>query len=303
MREKFANTFCELANEDKRLALLAADISPAVPAMLRFAENFPERFLNVGIAEQLMVGMAAGMALRGMRPFVYTIATFALYRPFEFIRDDLCYQNLPVTVVGAAGGVTYSTLGSTHHAMEDIAVATAIPNLTVLAPCDPLETAEVTRWCAQLSQGPVYLRIGKQGEKNYTDQSVEPFVPGKLRYVCRGQDICMIVYGSIIKLAFDLKDSRFQNQSVSIVSCHMIKPLDEEGLYHLFKTHKKVIVLEEHVPHGGLGSRVTVLAWKYKFEGELRCFSLQDKFIHFFGEYQELLDQHHLSAHYIACQA
>ncbi len=295
MREQFANTFCELAHTDKRLAMLAADISPAVPSMERFRKTFPEQFVNVGVSEQLMIGMAAGMALRGMRPFTYTIATFSLYRPFEFVRVDLAYQNLPVTVVGAAGGVAYSVLGSTHHAMEDVAIATAVPNLSVVAPCDPLETREVTRWCAQQSNGPVYLRIGKTGELNYTDKAVDPFIPGKLRYICKGKDTCIIAYGPIIRLAFELKEKRLQDESVSIVSCHMIKPLDLEGLEQVFKAHKRVIVIEEHVPHGGLGSRVKEFAWDNKIDRELKCFSLQDRFIHFFGDHDGLLRQHGLA--------
>src|SRR5436305_14390563 len=108
--------------------MVVADISPA-GSMARFRTEFPARLINTGVAEQIMVGMAAGMAQRGLRPFAYTIATFALYRPFEMVRDDLCYQNLPVTIVGIGGGATYSTLRATHHAHEDIAIPTPTPNL------------------------------------------------------------------------------------------------------------------------------------------------------------------------------
>ena len=152
MRNTFADTFYELAREDPRLCVVVADISPA-GSMARFREEFPERFINTGVAEQSMIGIAAGMALRGLRPFAYTIATFTLYRPFEFVRSDLCYQDLAVTIVGIGGGVTYSTLGGTHHAQEDVALATAIPNMTVLAPCDPAETRQATEWCARLELG------------------------------------------------------------------------------------------------------------------------------------------------------
>jgi transketolase len=117
--------------------------------MDQFRKQFPKRFINTGVAEQIMIGMCAGMSMRGLKPFAYTIATFTLYRPFEFIRDDLCYQNLPVTVVGIGGGVTYSTLGGTHHAMEDVAIASAIPNMRVLAPCDPEETRAATHGCRE----------------------------------------------------------------------------------------------------------------------------------------------------------
>ena len=146
MRNTFAETFHEAGKRDARLCLVVADISPA-GAIDKFRTEFPDRFVNTGVAEQIMIGMVAGMALRGLRPFAYTIATFALFRPYEIVRDDLCYQNLPVTVVGIGGGVTYSTLGGTHHAQEDVAIACALPNMTVIAPCDPPETRLATQWC------------------------------------------------------------------------------------------------------------------------------------------------------------
>ena len=122
MRNRFADTFYELGKADPRLCVVVADISPA-GSIAKFRREFPRRFINTGVSEQIMIGMAAGMAQRGLRPFAYTIATFTLYRPFEMVRDDLCYQNLPVTIVGIGGGVTYSTLGATHHAQEDVAIA------------------------------------------------------------------------------------------------------------------------------------------------------------------------------------
>ena len=147
MRNKFADVIFEIGLKNNKICALVADISPA-GSMIDFQKKFPERFINTGVAEQSMIGIAAGMALRGMRPFCYTIATFSLYRPFEIIRVDLCYQNLPVTIVGMGAGVIYSTLGSTHHSMEDIAIASALPNMQVLAPCDPNEMKLATEWCA-----------------------------------------------------------------------------------------------------------------------------------------------------------
>ena len=131
MRDKFADVIYKIGKKNRKIAVLVADISPA-GSISDFKNEFPERFINTGVAEQSMIGIAAGLALKGMRPFCYTIATFALYRPFEMIRVDLCYQNLPVTIIGMGAGLVYSTLGGTHHTMEDIAVATAIPNMTVI---------------------------------------------------------------------------------------------------------------------------------------------------------------------------
>src|ERR1700757_69932 len=188
MRNRFADTFYELGKQDTRLCVVVADISPA-GSIEKFRSEFPRRFINTGVSEQIMIGMVAGMAQRGLRPFAYTIATFTLYRPFEMVRDDLCYQNLPATIVGIGGGVSYSTLGGTHHAQEDIAVMGAIPNMSIVAPCDPLETEVATWVCAEQRQGPTYLRLGKAGEPNLTTEAPDPFEFGKVRLIRKGSDI------------------------------------------------------------------------------------------------------------------
>src|SRR5215469_16594735 len=192
MRNTFAEALYREATKNPDIYVVVADISP-VGNMAKFSSEYPERFINVGVAEQSMIGICAGLALKGCQPFAYTIATFSLYRPFEMVRDDLGYQNLPVTVVGMGAGVIYSTLGGTHHTMEDIAIAGAIPNMQILAPCDPAECTEATKWCATQKNGPVYLRIGKAGEPALTKEA-EPWVFGRLRYLRRGSDICILTY-------------------------------------------------------------------------------------------------------------
>src|SRR6478609_2693384 len=144
------------------------------------------------------------MAQRGLRPFAYTIATFALYRPFEMVRDDLCYQNLPVTIVGIGGGVTYSTLGSTHHAQEDVAVARAIPNFQVIAPCDPEEAKAAALWCAAENEHPTYLRLGKAVEPVLTGAATDPWKFGKLRKIKEGTSTCIVGYGPILKMGMEV---------------------------------------------------------------------------------------------------
>lgn len=295
MRNRFAEVIYEIGCKDDRICALVADISPA-GSMVKFREDFPKRFINCGVAEQAMIGIAAGMALRGMRPFCYTIATFSLYRPFEMVRDDLCYQNLPVTVIGMGAGVIYSTLGGTHHTMEDIAVASAIPNMTVLAPCDPEEMRLATTWCATESSAPVYMRLGKAGEPDLTANAIRPFQVGKIRYLKKGSDIAILSYGITVAMAFDIaKQLEAQGKSVSVLSCHTIKPLDQEGVRQVLANHDRVAVVEEHVPHGGLGSRVKEIAWDMGARCRLDCFSLKDEFIHFYGNHEELLNVHGLS--------
>jgi len=294
VRNTFAKTFLEAAQKDARLCVVVADISPA-GAMDQFRKEFPERFINTGVAEQIMIGMCAGMSMRGLKPFAYTIATFALYRPFEFIRDDLCYQDLPVTVVGIGGGVTYSTLGGTHHAMEDVAIASAIPNMRVIAPCDPEETRAATQWCVAQEEGPVYLRLGKAGEPLIT-QNAKPFAFGKVRLLREGRDVCILGYGPVLKLGMDAAVAlEKRGISVAVASVHTLKPLDREGIVPLLASFPKVVVMEEMVPHGGLGNTVKALAWESGARCRIDCLSLQDEFIHSYGNHDEILRAHGIS--------
>lgn len=295
MRNIFAKTFHEAAQNDSRLCVVVADISPA-GAMDQFRKQFPDRFINTGVAEQIMIGMCAGMSMRGLKPFAYTIATFALYRPFEFIRDDLCYQNLPVTVVGIGGGVTYSTLGGTHHAMEDVAIASAIPNMRVIAPCDPEETRAATQWCVAQEEGPVYLRLGKAGEPLITGAATSPFEFGKLRYLREGRDACILGYGPILKMGMDAaKALEDRGISVAVASVHTLKPLDREGIMGALSRFPRVLVLEEMVPRGGLGEAVKAIAWDAGAKCRIECLSLQHDFIHVYGKHEELLRAHGIS--------
>jgi len=295
MRNMFAKTFHEAAKLDERLCMIVADISPA-GAMNEFRKEFPRRFINTGVAEQIMIGMAAGMSIQGLKPFAYTIATFALYRPFEFIRDDLCYQNLPVTVVGIGGGVTYSTLGSTHHAQEDIAVACAIPNLRVLAPCDPEETKSATQWCINQEEGPVYLRLGKAGEPMLGNDQSDLFVYGKLRYLSRGRDVAIIGYGPILKMGFECAQIiSKQGKTCSIISAHTIKPLDIDGIVKMLETHETIIVIEEMIPRGGLSDSIRILAYEKDIKCRIEVFTLKDKFTHIYGSHADILNSHGLA--------
>ena len=296
MRNIFAETLYKLAKEDPRIYIVVADISPA-GSMTKFRQEFPERFINVGTAEQVMIGMCAGLALKGMRPFAYTIATFSLYRPFEMVRDDLGYQNLPVTVVGIGGGVIYSTLGGTHYAQEDIAVAGTIPNMSIIAPCDPSEAAAATKYAAQRSDGgPLYLRFGKAGEPTITGQAQDPFEFGKVRYLYRGSDVAVLSYGVIMTMAAEVAEElKAVGNSVSLIACHTLKPLDYAGIAEILERHGKVIVIEEHVPQGGLASQTKQVAWDIGAKCKLDTFTLKDEFLHCYGDHNDILEAHGLS--------
>ena len=294
MRNTFSEVLYEEATANPDIYIVVSDISPA-GSMAKFSSQYPDRFVNVGVAEQSMIGICAGLALKGCQPFAYTIATFSLYRPFEMVRDDLCYQNLPVTVVGMGGGVIYSTLGGTHHSQEDIAVAGAIPNMQIIVPCDPLECAEATRWCARQKNGPVYLRIGKVGEPILT-KSASPWQFGKLRYLRRGTDVCILTYGVVTKMAADIADQlQATGKSVSLIVVHTLKPLDDDGIIDALQKHQTVIVIEEHAPQGGLAAQTKQIAWDAKATCRLETFTLQDAFIHNYGSHEDLLAAHGLA--------
>jgi transketolase len=287
VRNLFANVFYEEAKKDPRLCIVVADISPA-GSMEKLRKEYPKRFINTGVAEQIMIGMCAGMAMRGLKPFAYTIATFTLFRPYEFVRDDLCYQGLPVTIVGVGGGVTYSTLGGTHHAMEDVAIACAMPGMRVIAPCDPEEAKAATQYLVGQEEGPVYLRLGKAGEPVL---SSAPFQFGKLRMLKEGNDACILGYGPILKMAMQAAEGK----SVAVASVHTLKPLDKEGIAKILGKYSKVIVLEEMVPHGGLGQMVKALAYESGARCKITALSLKHEFVHVYGSHEQLLAAHGLS--------
>jgi transketolase len=296
MRNMFAEVLYELGKQDPRICIVVADISPAGP-MEKFRTEFPDRFINVGVAEQTMIGICAGLALKGMRPFAYTIATFSLYRPYEIIRDDLGYQNLPVTVVGIGGGVIYSTLGGTHYAQEDIAIAGSIPNMIILAPCDPEEAREATLYAGRrMSGGPVYLRFGKAGEPVITADAVEPFRFGKVRYLKKGDDVAVLSYGVIMGMAKKVAETlSASGRSVSLIACPTLKPLDREGIADILKRHNEVVVIEEHVPQGGLAPQTKQIAWDVKARCKLHTFTLKDEFVHCYGSHEDILAAHGIS--------
>ena len=295
MRNKFAEVIYQEGMKNDKICVVVADISPA-GSIAEFRKKYPKRFINCGVAEQAMIGIASGLALKGMRPFCYTIATFSVFRPYEFIRVDVCYQNLPVTIIGMGAGVIYSTLGSTHHTMEDVTLMKALPNMTVIAPCDPAEMKLATQWAANRKYGPVYMRLGKVGEPNLTENAPEDFKIGKIRQVKKGKDVCIISYGTILKKAFDIcSDLKNVKIKPSIYSCHTIKPLDYNRLEIILDTYKKIFIIEEQVESGSLAQEIKSFALNKSYVGKIENFNLKDKFIHSYGSYEDLLDKHGIS--------
>lgn len=296
MRNVFTEKLYQHAIKNKKIHIVVADISPA-GSMVKFQKKYPDRFINIGVSEQTMIGMCAGLSMQGKRPFAYTISTFSLYRPFEMVRDDICYQNLPVTIVGMGAGTIYSTLGPTHLTQEDISVARSIPNMNIIAPCDPDELEDAIDHCCIKSKSPVYLRIGKSGEKKFINNLSEKWKFGNIRKVLPGKDICFLTFGPIIKKAFEVKDMLTSNRIASeIYSCHTLKPFDYKGLKKIFKKFKLIVVIEDHSKIGGLNSIVKMSAYENGYRGKIFSYSLKDKFIHCYGSQDDLLDKHGINS-------
>lgn len=253
MRTAFIDTLCELAEQDERIWLLTGDLGYSV--LERFASRFPSRFVNVGVAEQDMTGVAAGLALCDKIVFTYSIANFPTLRCLEQIRNDVCYHNANVKIVAVGGGFAYGAQGMTHHATEDLAIMRALPNMTVVAPADPVETRLATRAIVGWP-GPCYLRLGKAGEP-VVHQTLPAFSIGKAITVRKGKDVTLITTGGILFNAVEAAERLAQEGiQARVLSMHSLKPLDSAAVLAAARQTKAIITVEEHSIIGGLGSAV-----------------------------------------------
>jgi transketolase len=253
MRNAFAAEVTALAAADQRVVMLSGDIGNRL--FDDFKARCPGRFFNCGVAEANMIGVAAGMAACGLRPIAYTITPFVTTRCLEQIRVDVCYHHVPVIIVGTGSGLSYASLGATHHSCEDIAFLRALPHMIVVCPGDPVEVKLALR--AALAQDePVYIRIGKKGEPVIHKQPVA-FELGKGIVVRPGKEVCLLSTGNTLAIAGRAADVlEQQGVSARVVSMHTVKPLDEALLAEAFARCRAVVTVEEHSLVGGLGSSV-----------------------------------------------
>jgi len=298
MRNAFITTLAELAKKDTRIVLITADMGFSV--FERFMDQFPERTFNTGVAEQNSVGIAAGLALSGKIVFVYTIATFATMRPLEQIRTDACYQNLPVKIVGAGGGLTYGPQGSTHHATDDIAFMRAMPNMTVLCPGDPFESELCVRAAYRLA-GPCYLRLGRGGGDPQVHKSAPKFQVGKGITVREGKDATLISTGNMLVTAVAVAEALARHKiGCGVVSMPTVKPLDAELVRKL--AAKPVFTIEEHSIIGGLGSAVAEVLAEGDEKAKFRRFGLPDAFCTHIGSQEHMRKFYGLDAASVASE-
>ena len=247
MRDTFIEALEALAAQDRRITLITGDLGFGV--LDRYAREFPAQYINAGVAEQNMTGVAAGMALEGKTVFTYSIGNFPTLRCLEQIRNDVAYHDANVKIVAIGGGFSYGALGMSHHATEDIAVMRAIPNVKIYAPCDAIETTEITRQLVR-EPGPAYFRLDKS---KALASEAEPFVANRIRCLRPGQDAAILTYGGIAEEALKAA-SLLQGDGIGcgVYSAHTLKPFDAGTLCRLAASVPMLVTLEEHVATGGL---------------------------------------------------
>lgn len=292
MRSTFINCLIEQARQDDRIFLITPDVGYSV--LERFAGEFPDRYLNVGIAEQNAVGVAAGLALSGKLPYVYSMIPFVTMRCFEQVRVDVAYMNTNVRLVGIGAGLSYGPAGATHHAIEDIAIMRALPNMTVCCPGDPVETKALIKQSFDY-EGPIYFRLGKNGEPNIHQNGTQIEI-GKAIQVTDGTDLALITTSNMLEQGKHWVDEwADKGKKVTLISMPTIKPLDKEVVMKLIDSGMPIITLEEHNIIGGLGSAVAELIAERGKAVKFKRIAIPDKYSHFVGSQQFLRDKFGLS--------
>lgn len=293
MRTAFFRALMNAAENDPRVQLVVGDLGFGV--VEPFAERFPNRFLNVGVAEQNLTGIAAGMALSGKTVFTYSIGNFPTLRCLEQIRNDVCYHKANVKIVAVGGGFSYGALGMTHHATEDLAILRVLPEMTVVAPADPIE-AECATHAVAACPGPCYLRLGRAGEP-VIHRSRIVFEIGKAIRVRDGDDITLISTGGLLGTALQVAEViAEQGFQARVLSMHTLKPLDTDAVLLAARETRAIVTLEEHSIIGGLGSAVAeVLADSGETRISFKRLGVASAFANVVGSQEFLREQNGLS--------
>ncbi len=298
MRTAFINELFALAKQDPRIVLIVGDLGFGV--VTPFMEQLPAQFLNAGVAEQNMTGMAAGMALSGKIALTYSIANFPTLRCLEQVRNDVCYHNANVKVVSVGGGFTYGAMGATHHAVEDLAVMRALPGLLVVAPGDPIEARAATHAIIEYT-GPCYVRLGKAGEPIVHPSSIN-FELGKAIHMREGRDATLISIGGILQNTVRAAE-RLAKKGIEtrVLSMHTLKPLDVEAVLAAARDTEAIFTIEEHSILGGLGTAVAeVLAEAEGIKAPLKRIGVPPAFSPHIGSQEYMLQCHGLTDEAIA---
>ena len=285
MRNHLINKITEFAGQNENIMLITADLGFSV--IEKFKERFPNRYINVGIAEQNMATVAAGLALEGNTVFIYSIGNFPTLRCIEQIRNDICYHNANVKILAVGSGFAYGTLGMTHHATEDLAIMRALPNMKVFTPCDSISAEAIAQDICRIN-GPCYVRLERGGEPGIFSKD-EKFKIGKLKEIRKGYYIAVITIGTVINEAIKAADIlREQNKNISVYSVYSLKPIDKEQILEIAKEYKYIITVEEHQITGGLGSTIAEIIAENNMNTKIIRLGLNDEFTSVVGNQEYL---------------
>ena len=300
MRKAFIEKLIQIVKKNKNIFLLTGDVGFSL--FDEFKESYPDNYLNVGVSESNMIGMAAGLALAGKQVFVYSIIPFITFRCLEQIRNDLCYQRLPVKIIGVGEGLAYGAAGATHHALEDIAVMSALPEMIVIAPADPMEVSCAVENSLKLT-GPCYIRIAKTGEPVSLKKRIS-FKIGKAMLLEKGKDIALVSTGDMLRTSLKVSEMlKKENIHCKVINMHTLKPLDREIIIKSSNNTSHMIVsIEEHSRIGGLGSHIADVIAEENLNVKLLKIALPDKFIHHVGSQAYLKGIYDLSSEQITAK-
>ena len=299
MRDHFINSLLSLIPEFPNIVLITGDLGFGVLDDMR--NNYPDNFINAGVAEQNMTGIATGMALEGKIVFTYSIANFPTLRCLEQIRNDACYHGVNVNIVSIGGGFSYGALGISHHATEDLAIMRSLPDITVVSPCGYWETMEATEALVNIP-GTCYLRLDKSAGDDQPRNVDENFQIGKARTLRQGYDCTIIVTGGILEevlMASDMLES--DGISTMVLSMHTIKPIDESAIMDACEETGAIITVEEHTVYGGLGGAIAeVLMYNNTIPKKFLCIGLEAGFSSIVGSQKYLRQRYRLDSNSIS---
>lgn len=292
--EVFSSTLQELAENDRDILAVTSD-SRGSGKLVPFAKKYPKQIIEVGIAEQVLVGVAAGLASTGKKTFAVSPACFLAARSFEQIKNDVAYSDNPVKLIGISAGVSYGALGSTHHSLHDYAALRAINNLIIVAPADNFEAEQAIRQASQISK-PFYLRFGKKPMPLLTEDKDNIFEFGKGRVVAKGKDLAIIATGETVYPALQAakKLKSEHNIEATVVSMHTIKPLDYNLLQSLSNEVGAIITVEEHSVYGGLGEACASFLLENQFNKPFKIVGIPDEYT-VTGSQTEILNHYGIS--------
>lgn len=289
-RDGFGEALVELGRENSNIVVLSGDLEDATRAEY-FKKEFPDRFFNLGIAEQDVLGTAAGMSIDGLIPFACSFAVFLTNRAYDILRISVCYNNRNVKLIGSHGGITVGPDGATAQCLEDFAITRVLPNIKVIYPVDVVETKKATRLIADLN-GPIYMRLSRPPFPILTKESDE-FVLGKANVMREGKDATVIACGLMVYESLQAAEILSKEDiQIRVINMHTIKPIDKEAIVNSAEETGAIITAEEHQVNGGLGGAVAEVLVK-NFPVPVEMVAIQDTFGES-GEPEELLKKYHL---------